>query len=147
MEFSLVMVGAHNGSKTVDLVRERDAAGPVLLIEPIPYLFNDLKALHAELQNISFLNCCVAEADAAEVSFFAPGRESNSVVFYGDQLGSLDPHHAASHHSSLRDFVTEIKVEAVSFTQLLDRFDITGIDILYTDTEGFDARLLVTFPF
>lgn len=145
--YALVIVGAHNGAQSAELVAQRSARGPVLLVEPIPYLFDDLAALHAGNEAVTVLNAAITEQDADRVAFFAPRRESTAVVPYGDQLGSLSPEHAASHHPALRDVVDEIEVAAHTFAGLVERYGITDIDLLVTDTEGYDATLLTGFPF
>ena len=147
MEYALVLIGAHNGRKTQALVDRAAAAGPVLLVEPVPWLFRDLAQRYAGRQGINVLQAAVAEADAEHISFFAPNESANEIKAYGDQLGSLNPAHAIRHDPAFAEKVSEIKVPAFSFNALCKRYDITSIDTLMTDTEGYDARILATFPF
>ena len=67
--------------------------------------------------------------------------------YYGDQLGSLDPHHAKNHDIRFEQFVKKIKVPAVTTKKLLSELNCNSIDYLFLDTEGFDAKILLTFPF
>lgn len=145
--YSLVIVGAHNGGQSADLVAQRAAQGPVLLVEPIGYLFDELAALHADNDAVHVLNAAITEHDVDCVTFYAPRRDSTSVVPYADQLGSLNPVHATTHHPDLKDLVDGIEVPALTFTGLIERYDISDIDLLVTDAEGYDATLLVGFPF
>ncbi len=145
--YPLVIVGAHNGSQSAELVAQRSLAGPVLLVEPIPYLFEQLRTLHAGNDAVEVLNAAITEEDVDHVDFYAPRPESSSVVSYADQLGSLSPQHATSHDAVLAGMVEQIRVPAITFERLIERYRISDIDLLITDTEGFDATLLVTFPF
>lgn len=147
MEYALVLIGAHNGRKTQALVEQAAAAGPVLLVEPVPWLFRDLARRYVGRESIQVLQAAMAEADADQVSFFAPDPSANEIKGYGDQLGSLNPSHAIRHDPKFAEKVSEIKVAAFSFNALCQRYDITAIDTLMTDTEGYDARILATFPF
>lgn len=145
--YSLVIVGAHNGVQSAELVTQRAARGPVLLVEPVPYLFAELAALHADNAAVTVLNAAITEDEVDRVAFYAPRREATAVVSFGDQLGSLNPAHATAHHSALRDVVDRIEVPAETFRGLTERYAITDIDLLVTDTEGHDAALLANFPF
>ena len=113
----------------------------------MPWLFRDLAQRYAGRQGINVLQAAVAEADAEHISFFAPNESANEIKAYGDQLGSLNPAHAIRHDPKFAEKVSEIKVPAFSFNALCKRYDITSIDTLMTDTEGYDARILATFPF
>lgn len=145
--YSLVVVGAHDGKQSAELVQQRSAQGPVLLVEPIPYLFDELVALHAGNDRVRLLNAAITEDDVDHVAFYAPRRDSTAVVHYADQLGSLNPDHATTHHPGLRELVDEIDVPALTFGGLIERYQITDIDLLLTDTEGYDVALLTLFPF
>jgi FkbM family methyltransferase len=146
MHFSLVMVGAHDGSRTENFIRGQAALGAVLLIEPVPFLFNRLSSRYAALPNVRLRNFAIS-TDDGEIEFTAPRESANSVCSYGDQLGSLLPDHAAGNHPGMSQHVERIRTRAFRFETLIDTENISSIDILFTDTEGMDAELLPTFPF
>jgi len=146
MHFSLVMVGAHDGSKTDIFIRRSAAIGKVLLIEPVPYLFNRLKSRYSDLPGVSLCNIVIATKDG-DVEFTALRETANSISAWGDQLGSLIPDHAVAANQRFSEHVEVIKAKASSFETFVNTENISSIDILFTDTEGMDAELLVTFPF
>ena len=78
--YQLVIVGAHSGLQSAELVAQRAAEGPVLLVEPIPYLFEGLAALHAGNDSVQLLNAAITEGDVGHVDFYAPRQESGSVL-------------------------------------------------------------------
>ena len=43
--------------------------------------------------------------------------------------------------------IHKIKVRALTFTQLIRDLQCRDINLLFLDTEGFDAEILPTFPF
>jgi hypothetical protein len=55
--------------------------------------------------------------------------------------------HATLHNPAFAAHVLEIEVDCVTFSDLVAKYAIDGIGTLFTDTEGFDARILETFPF
>lgn len=146
MHVVLLMVGAHAGEVRRDNILQAAAKGFVILIEPVPFLFERLSHTYAGLPSITCLNCCVS-ARAGKISFFAPTEEATKVCPWGDQLGSMSADHAVRHNHELAAYIEEIQVEALTFTQIIEKFDITSLDVLFTDTEGYDTALLPHFPF
>lgn len=147
MNYSLVLIGAHNGTKSKHLVEKASSRGPVLLVEPVPWLFDSLLKMHGRNSAISLVNAAVVDSEADKVSFYAPTPDASRVANYGDQLGSLDPLHASSVHMAFESVIEEITVPAISITSLIDQFEISQIETLLTDTEGFDAKIISRFPF
>src|SRR4030088_16790 len=96
MHFSLVIVGAHDGSKNTAMIDLANTKGRVLLIEPVPFLFARLAAKYGNNSNIILRNIALSLVDG-EGSFLAPSETANTVHGWGDQLGSLLPDHAAKH--------------------------------------------------
>jgi FkbM family methyltransferase len=146
LHFSLVMVGAHDGSKTDEFIRRAAAIGSVLLIEPVPFLFNRLKSRYADLPSISLRNIAIATKDG-DIEFTAPKETAKSIAAWGDQLGSMIAGHAIAHDRRFSQHIEVITAKASSFETLVNAENISSIDVLYTDTEGMDAELLPTFPF
>ncbi|HLQ90066.1 MAG TPA: FkbM family methyltransferase [Xanthobacteraceae bacterium] len=146
MHFSLVIVGAHDGSKNTAMIDLANTKGRVLLIEPVPFLFARLAAKYGNNSNIILRNIAISLVDG-EGSFLAPSETANTVHGWGDQLGSLLPDHAAKHDVRLVDHMESIKVQVMRFETLIRTESISSIECLLTDTEGMDADLLPSFPF
>ena len=146
MHYSLVLIGAHDGSKTLETIRDAALRGHVLLVEPVPFLFERLGAAVAGIPNVSLGNFCLAAEDGM-VEFAAPTAGATTVVPGSDQLGSLNPEHAVRHFPQLAGHFEVMPVEARSFASLLADYEVESIDTLFTDTEGYDCVLLQDFPF
>jgi FkbM family methyltransferase len=146
MEFSLVIVGAHDGSKTEAFINKAARAGKVLLIEPVPFLFDRLAVRYGSNPNIVLRDFAISRNDG-EIVFMAPKASANSLLHFGDQLGSLVPGHATAHHHNMAGHIEPIKVRACSFATLVETEEMDSIHTLFTDMEGMDAELLPTFPF
>ena len=147
MKFSLVVIGAHSGDKLSKAIETYSQQGDVLLVEPVPWLFRKLQEKYGSVKSVHLLQAVISENDADEISFFAPVESANEIAAWGDQLGSLNPVHALGHSKEFSDRIEEIKVRGISFGTLIGKFGIEEIDMLHTDTEGYDARLLSAFPF
>jgi FkbM family methyltransferase len=146
MDFRLVLVGAHDGSGLEKFVREAESKGRVLLIEPVPFLFKKLQARFAKSAKVVSRNIALSTKDGA-VAFTAPKQTANSVLPYGDKLGSMVSDHAAGHDARMSQHVEVINIPASSFETLIKAENISSIHTLFTDTEGMDAELLLSFPF
>lgn len=146
MRVELLFVGAHNGGKQHNAVLQAASKGAVILIEPVPYLFAELSDKFRSVPNVTCLNSCVASRSGT-VKFYAVAQEGRPVLPWADQLGSMDGRHAIVHSGDLTAHVTQLEVEAISFADLIEQFQIDAIGTLVTDTEGYDAKLLPHFPF
>ena len=111
MNFSLIMIGAHDGSKTESCIRERAALGNVLLVEPVPFLFERLSQRFAGMANVTCLNEAVSNVNG-EVDFYTPSPDVNDVASYGDQLGSLIAGHAESHDAAFGEKIRKVKCKS-----------------------------------
>jgi len=147
LKFSLIVIGAHSGDKLSKAIETYSKHGDVLLVEPVPWLFNKLQEKYGSAKSVHLLQAVISENDVDEVSFFAPIESANEIATWGDQLGSLNPVHALGHNKEFSNKIEEIKVRGISFGTLINKFEIEQIDVLHTDTEGYDARLLSVFPF
>jgi hypothetical protein len=115
-------------------------------LEPVPHLFAELSLEYANVSNVYLEQKCVAEK-SGKVSFFAPSPDANSVAKWGDQLGSMNPDHALLHDPEFSKHITHIEADSITFEDLIIDYKIASINTLLTDTEGFDATLIPTFPF
>ncbi len=146
MHYALVMIGAHDGSKTLPLITQASKTGKVLLVEPVPFLFQRLQRAVAPMSNVVLANVCVSLVEGM-VQFTAPKEASSSLGPGFDQIGSLNPEHATNHNPRMSDHVEPILVDSKTFVSLVRDYDISSIDTLLTDMEGFDCEMLPTFPF
>lgn len=146
-DFSMIMIGAHNGKKTKHFVRDASKHGKVCLIEPVPHLFQQLQMLHSSTDEMILVNKCITPVETDYVDFFAPNPDANKIRHFGDQLGSLNADHAKNHDPGFEGAIHKISVEARTMEQLLADLNCEDINLLFLDTEGFDAEILATFPF
>ena len=146
-DYSLILIGAHNGKKSIQLVIDALKFGKVCLIEPVPYLFDQLSRTHKKNEQTFLINKCITSTEKSFIDFYSTSMESNKVHHYGDQLGSLDPNHAKKHDKRFQQFVSKIKVPTTTPSKLLSELNCNSIDYLLLDTEGSDAQILLSFPF
>ena len=93
-------------------------------------------------------NVAITEQDGRR-SFFKLQESAGEVYELADSLGSLDRDVILSHAKQVPEierYLEEIEVPCMSFSSLLDRYAVDSIDLLHIDAEGYDAKLLSSFP-
>jgi len=144
-----VQVGAHDAraGDQLSLYIERDGWRGVL-VEPVPELFERLRARYEGSPGLAFENVALAEEDGTR-SFYQLDETAGDVYALADHLGSLDREVLLSHEEqvpNIEDHLVRIEVPCASFDTLLRRHAIEHIDVLSLDTEGYDGKLLRAFP-
>lgn len=148
MNFSLVIIGAHNGGKLKEKVGECLVDGNVLLVEPVPWLFEELKNNYKGMDRVLFLNAAVSTSDSESCPFYAPQKVIRNLCDWGDEIGSLNKTHSEVHlGDEIKNNIQEINVKTLCFDSLLNMFNATSIKKLQLDAEGLDAKILMLFPF
>jgi FkbM family methyltransferase len=135
-----VQIGAHTGNDDAfEIIKKHDIEFG-LLVEPLPNLIPLLKESYKEIPNITIENQAIAINDNDVISFYCDVNDPTS------ELSSLNKEHLLRHDVK-EEHIQEIKVPAISLESLLDKYNITELDYLFIDTEGFDFFILNSFNF
>ena len=122
-----------------------------LLIEPVPYCFDRLKANFQDSRRFRLEQIAVGEL-AGEATFYyvdpkAIHRMPNLPAWF-DQLGSFDKKHIMKHLDGiLEPYILECKVQVFPLTDVLIRHRIQDVHLLHVDTEGYDYEVLKSLDF
>jgi FkbM family methyltransferase len=146
MHYSLIMLGAHDGSKTEEIVKGSIQFGPALLIEAVPYLYEKLRKRYSQDLMVKCLNEVISPT-GGNVDFFMLPEDAKLINSAATQLGSLNSDHAPEHGAELRDLQIKITCPSRTISSLIDDLGITSIDTLWSDMEGSDVITLINFPF
>jgi FkbM family methyltransferase len=146
--FTFVQVGSNDG-KTFDPLFQTVMAHEVrgLLIEPVPDLFDRLRATYAGKAGLSFVNGAVAETEGTREFHWVPPAPGDPE--WVDQLGSFSRDLILSHgdRQTLADRVVTIPVRCRTLASLVAEHDLDRIDLLHIDAEGYDLAILQTIDF
>jgi FkbM family methyltransferase len=151
MNKTIVQIGSHVGKTSNDpIFNIVDSNTRLILVEPVPFLFKQLKNNYTEKfgnnQNIIFLNKAVSNF-IGEIEMTVPSEKNDftKLPFWASQLGSVNSNHATGHIPSL--LVETINVETTTINEIVREYDIKEIDFLHTDTEGHDYIILMNYNF
>jgi FkbM family methyltransferase len=146
-EVSFLQIGASTGAfrdPIADAIRDRGWSG--VIVEPIPHVAEDLRRAHAGSPGV------IVEAAAV-------GPEDGDCLFYHlDAPVQPDPRAERSvtpgsvrrevvlfHRRSIFDIddrLVESRVPCLTFESLCRRHDLSHLDVLLIDTEGYDYEIL-----
>lgn len=157
--FTIVQIGAFTGDTPNDplygFLAEQLPAHPdaiVILVEPVKDYFTQLQATYAEFPQVICENVAVAEV-SGERDFYRLDVDpvEHGQTNYWAQLGSLREERLTTlwEHGqppSLQERVIE-RVRCVTLHGLLASHQLTQVDLLEIDTEGYDYEILRTIDF
>lgn len=152
-----IQVGANDGVRGDPLRRlilgnERWSG---IFVEPLVFYFQQLRSNYDNAPRFVFENVAIASEPGRKKIFYV-SRDAETALgdelptwFYG--LGSFEKSHILNHLAALGDkiepYIIEEEIEAVPLQALLDRNNVTRIDVLNIDTEGFDYQVLAQVDF
>lgn len=144
---SVVQIGSNDG-KTGDPIYAlaiEKSKWSVLLVEPVPYLFEKLTKNYPEEPRFKFEN--VAINDGTTQTFYTVKKEAaielEGLPGWYDQLGSFYRNNIIKHlEGRLEPYIDEIEVKGVTLDQLLQKHNILTLDLIHIDTEGYDWKIL-----
>jgi FkbM family methyltransferase len=145
-----VQIGSNDGVK-LDPLRQHILNGGWhgILVEPLPDVFTQLMANYASCADrLIFENVAIADRDGVMPFFhLAPVADyrAEGLPYWYDALGSFQREIVAVHVSAIPDIerrIVQRDVQAITFATLCRRHDVTALDLLHTDTEGYDFELL-----
>jgi FkbM family methyltransferase len=148
---TIIQIGSHIGNTSNDPIFENvDNTTRLILVEPVPFLFEQLKRNYTEKfgsnPNIVFINKAVSDF-IGEIEMTIPSEKNDFSTLppWASQLSSVNPDHAVGHINHL--LVEKINVKTTTLNEIVKTYGITSIDLLHTDTEGHDYTILMNYSF
>lgn len=119
-----------------------------ILIEPVPYVFERLKANYGHIKRLKLENVAIAAEDGT-LPFYhlrkAAPDEIGKLPGWYDQLGSFLPEVVLKHKEFIPDIeqrVTCTQVAAITVDTLCRRNGVERVDLIHIDTEGYDYEII-----
>jgi len=147
-----VQVGAADGVNNDPIhqyIKKLNWSG--IMVEPVPYLFEQLRQTYAGYENLVLEN--VAIADREEIRDFwhlKRVEKPHNLPHWYNQLGSFSRDHILKHADkipALEDLLVRQPVKCVTMDSMLARNRVKRVDLLLVDTEGYDFMILKQFNF
>lgn len=144
-DFFFIQIGSNDGKSgdpIFELVKKYNWAG--ILIEPVKYLFEKLKKNYKNNSNLTLINLAISKKNGSR-KFYRLKMNNDNLPEWYDQIGSfylkvLLKH--KRHISNIEDYIISEDVECQSLKTLVKNNNISMIDLLHIDTEGYDFEIL-----
>jgi FkbM family methyltransferase len=144
----IVEIGSNDGKSgdpLYPLIR-RNRSWQVLFVEPVPFLFERLKRNFAGNPRFRFEQVAIADR-AGTLPFYHVSenarREEPHFPEFFEQLGSFYRANLEKHlPGEYERFIVEAPIEAMPLAAVLERQNVSRIDVLLIDTEGYDWEVL-----
>jgi len=139
---NIVQVGANIGNdKVYEFIRnEHKKINKAILIEPIPFIIEDLRHSYSDFANIVHIeNIAIVDDSRQKLTMF---YEENSNY----EVSSYNKLHLIN-HGCPEYKIKEIEVPCMTIDSLLERYKLYELDYLFIDAEGLDVHIVASIDF
>lgn len=133
---TIIDCGAHDGSDSVELAST--IGGNIYSFEPVPAVFNKLKARSMKFDSIKCFQLALADKDGF-IDFHVSGGTSDG------SSSILPPKEHLNDHPDV-SFNEVIKVKCQTLDSWAEENKIEKIDLLWLDMQGFEMQMLMNSP-
>jgi FkbM family methyltransferase len=141
-----VQVGSNDGLKLDPLrthILAQRWAG--IMIEPVPYVFEQLTAQYGGHPRIILEKVAVADHDGTANLYYLPQSTDEALPDWYDALATFRKDVLLSHTDFIPDIATRIstiEVPSLTFESLCAKHAVENIDLVQIDTEGYDFEVI-----
>ena len=142
---NLIQIGANDGERFDDLknfIKFKNLN--CLLVEPVNRYYKKLVQNYSNENNFKFENSAISK-EKQKLELYCVKEEF--LKNYDDHvqgINSSDKNHLIKHDVK-KNHIEKIIVNSISFKDLIIKYNITKIDLLYIDAEGYDGKILLDF--
>ena len=149
--FGLVVIGAHSGIWLTSLL-EKYKEQSILLVEPVPHNIQQLKKNISKYKNIKIEMSAVSSKNEVQKFYFVKPESIKKLgKHWASGIGSFDKQHILNHKNKRfkveNSDIEEIEIQYLTFTDLVNKYSITSIEMLQIDVEGAEYQILNSIDF
>ena len=149
--FGLVVIGAHSGIWLTSLL-EKYKEQSILLVEPVPHNIQELKENISKYKDIKIETSAVSSKNEVQKFYFVkPESVKKLGKHWASGIGSFDKQHILNHKNKRfkveNSDIEEIEIQYLTFTDLVNKYSITSIEMLQIDVEGAEYQILNSIDF
>lgn len=118
-----------------------------VFIEPVGFLFQRLTKNYIDNGRFIFENLAIDLQRCTRTFFYVSPKAKeelgDELPYWHDQLGSFNRDHILKPLAGkLEPYIVEEQIKCVPLQDVLDRNNVTEIDLIHIDTEGYDYKIL-----
>ena len=137
-------IGTNNGNDSFLQKVKQDKPDMIILVEPCNFLNEDIKRNYKDIENVHLYNKAMYYTSNEIVTLVIPskngqyGLRADNGIIYNTENFSLVP---MNDWGDIDDMV-KYKASTITFDDICKEQNITNIDFLQIDTEGFDSEII-----
>ncbi len=149
--FFFIQIGANDGMKfdpTYLYVKKFGWNG--LLVEPVDYVFEKLKNNYRGIKGLVFENIAIGDKDGFKNFYMLRKSEGENLPLWYDEIGSFLKEKVTKHKDRIPDLDERLitkKIRTLTLRSLFKKNNVSKIDFLQIDAEGYDYHILKQIPF
>ena len=141
----LIQIGANDGSRFDELnIFIKKYKIKSVLVEPINEYFEDLKRNYKNFENVYFENSAITVGTKEKEIFVVNNKNLDDYDEHIKGIGSFDKNHLIK-HGVKSNHILKKKINCISILNLLKKYNISDLDVLFIDAEGYDGDILIDF--
>jgi len=144
-KFFFIQIGANDGKRfdpIFEIVNDLNLSG--LVIEPIKEYYDDLVKNYSGSPNVIPVNKAIYSENTKLIMF--KHIKDRTAQDWVNGIASIKKEHYKKSGINEKNIIEEV-VNAITYEKLFNDYNISNVDLLVTDTEGYDYDLIKTFPF
>ena len=148
-EIVFVQIGANDGASfdpLYPLIKKSPKQFRGLVVEPLKDKFELLKQTYADITSVIPVNLAVHNTETEMVIHRVRPDLEKRLGAWARGIASFNPEHWKRSYLNKAHMVAE-KVVCISLQNLLVTYNISNLELLVTDTEGYDFDILRHFDF
>jgi len=150
-KFSFMQIGANDGVMNDPIYKfniDNKSKVSGFVLEPLPDIYKKLVKNYKLCPNIRPFNLAIHETDAQMILHRVKPSYATKIPEFASGVASFDKTHwEKTKLIPNSDYMEEVPVKCISFSDFIKSNSIDSLDLLLIDTEGYDYQILMSIDF
>lgn len=136
-------IGTNNGNDLFNKKCKKDKPDKIILVEPNQSLYNQIKQNYKDISNVSIYMNSIYYKSNEKINLYIPELQKNSKIAVNN-ISYSDVHYTIYPMNDWGNIDNMEKIESttITFDDICKQENITNIEYLQIDTEGFDYEII-----
>ena len=142
---NLLQIGANDGERFDELnyfIKKYKIKS--VLVEPINKYFYELKKNYSNYEFVKIENSAISVNNEISYLFAVNDKDINIYDEHVKGINSFEIQHLIK-HGVKKNHIEKKKINTLSVQDLIKKYNINELDLLYVDTEGYDGKIVYEF--
>jgi hypothetical protein len=143
-----VQVGANRGNDDFTEIIKNKNVEKLILVEPLDVHNQKLNECYSNIENKFIENIIITDSDDFKTSKIYFHKLDGLEYGNNYELASLNKQHSLNIRSYYdENDLIEKELESSTLNNLFEKYNLSKIDLLFVDTEGYDEKILKSIDF